>query len=178
MKKIYFSSLVILFFLVACKDNSTTATGNDNSQNDKNIENNLKVYKAIETGNMASVDTLFATDVLDHDGPHGSDVKGKDSVLHMLTDLHNHIKNFKLDVVTSATNGDYMFSLVHVTGTLADSVMGKPGEAVDQKGVDVIKLKDNKMVEHWGFTDDAVVAKQMMDMQGKMNAGESSKMKK
>jgi predicted SnoaL-like aldol condensation-catalyzing enzyme len=178
MKKIFFSASAFMFFLVSCKDGATTATGNDNSQNEKNLASNLAVYKAIETGNMASVDSLFATDVVDHDGPHAADVNGKDSVLHMLADLHNHIKDLKLDVVSSAVNGDYIFSLVHITGTVADSAMGKPGEPIDQKGVDVIKLKDNKMAEHWGFTDDAQVSKEMMAMHNKMNAADSSKMKK
>ncbi len=177
MKKIFFGACVSMFFLVSCKDGATT-TGSDNSQNEKNLASNLEVYKAIESGNMASVDTLFATDVVDHDGPHSADVKGKDSVLHMLSDLHNHIKDLKLDVVSSAANGDYIFSLVHVTGTVADSTMGKPGEAIDQKGVDVVKLKDNKMAEHWGFTDDAQVAKEMMEMHSKMVPADNSKMKK
>jgi len=178
MKKIFFSASVIMFFLVSCKDGATTATGNDNSQNEKNLASNLAVYKAIEAGNMASVDSLFATDVVDHDGPHSTDVNGKDSVLHMLAELHNHIKDLKLDVVSSAANGDYIFSLVHITGTVADSTMGKPGEPIDQKGVDVIKLKDNKMAEHWGFTDDAQVTKEMMAMQSKIAATDNTKMKK
>jgi predicted SnoaL-like aldol condensation-catalyzing enzyme len=176
MKKIFFSALIITFFMVACEQSTTMQTGND-SQHEKNLAANLSVYKAIETGNMASVDSLFANDVVDHDGPHASDLHGKDSVLHMLGDLHNHIKDLKLDVVSSATNGDFIFTLVHVTGTVADSAMGKPGEPVDQTGVDVVKLKDNKMAEHWGFTDDVQVSKEMMAMHN-MNAGDSSKMKK
>jgi predicted SnoaL-like aldol condensation-catalyzing enzyme len=107
------------------------------------------------------------------------EIKGKDSVLHMLADIHNHIKDIKFDVISSAANGDYVFNLVHMTGTTADSSMGMPGMRMDQKGVDVLKFNnDNKVVDHWGFTEDNEMAKQMMQMQGNMKAPGESKMKK
>ena len=156
------------------KPSPTTATnGNDNSQQEQNIVSNKKIYTAIESGDTSPIDTLIAGDAVDHDGPGGMEINGKDSILHMLSGIHNHIKDIKFDVVTSAANGDYVFSLVHMTGTSTDSSMGMPGMNIDQKAVDVIKFNSaNKMVEHWGFTDDQEVAKQMMKMQ------DPSKMKK
>ena len=153
----------------SCNNNpSSTATdGNDNSQQEQNIANNKKVYTAIESGDTSPIDSLIANDVVDHDGPGGMEVNGKDSILHLLADIHNHVKDIKLDVIESAANGDYVFSLVHMTGTTTDSAMGMPGMSMDQKGVDVIKFNnDNKIVEHWGFTEDQEMAKQMMKMQG------------
>lgn len=177
MKKILFSSSVAMFFLVSCSNSvSTSPAGTANSQNDANMANNLKIYRAIETGNVSSIDTLIAIDAIDHDGPNGTEIKGRDSIVKMIGDIHNHIKDFKADVITSAANGDYVFSLVHITGTSADSSMGMPGKSIDQKFVDVVKFKDAKIYEHWGFTDNAEVSREMMAMQGKMN--EMDKMKK
>ncbi|MGN6533745.1 MAG: nuclear transport factor 2 family protein, partial [Ginsengibacter sp.] len=79
-----------MFFFVSCKSStSSTTAANTNSQNEENIANNAKIYKAIETGDMSSIDTLIATDVVDHDGPNGTEVKGKDSIVKMLGDMHN-----------------------------------------------------------------------------------------
>jgi predicted SnoaL-like aldol condensation-catalyzing enzyme len=179
MKRLIFST-AILSLAISCNNPSSTTTtnGDANTQEEKNITNSKKAYTAIETGNTSSLDSLVANDMVDHDGPGGTEVKGKDSVLHMLADIHNHIKNIKFDVISSAANGNYVFNLVHVTGT-ADSSMGMPGMSVDEKGVDVLKLNsDNKVVDHWGFTEDNVTAKQMMQMRDNMKPQDQSKMKK
>lgn len=177
MKRLFLCAAVMLAFSCNNNPSSNTATsGNDHSQLDQNIANNKKVYTAIETGNTSGIDSLVANDAVDHDGPGGMEVKGKDSILHFLGDIHNHYKDLKLDVITSAANGDYVFSLIHMTGTSTDSSMGMPGMSMDQKGVDVIKFNNNnKMAEHWGFTEDNEITK-MMKMQG--NMGDQSKKKK
>ncbi len=169
MKKFILCTAIMAVVFSCNNPSSTTASNsNDNSQQEKNIANNKKVYPAIETGDTSPIDTLIANDAVDHDGPQGTEIKGKDSIIHMLSDIHNHFNNLKLDVISSAANGDYIFTLIHMTGTTADSTMGMPGMNIDQKGVDVIKLNDeNKMVEHWGFTEDQEVVKEMMQMRGK-----------
>jgi predicted SnoaL-like aldol condensation-catalyzing enzyme len=86
----------------------------------------------------------------------------------MIGDMHKQIKNIKADVITSAGNGDYVFSLIRVTGSIGDTTMA--GNSVDEKGVDVVKFKDHKITDHWRFIDDVQVSKEMMEMQNKMNA--------
>ena len=174
MKKLIFAAAVLCFF-ASCKDSSTTSTS-DSSQNEKNLENNKKVFKAIETGDAAVIDSFITSDAVDHQGPNGMEVKGTDSVRHMLIDMHNHMKDFKISLVTDAANGDYIFSLTRFEGTASDASMGMPaGTKMNSKGVDVVKLKDGKMVEHWGFVDQNEMMKMMagdhkMDMNN-MGAG-------
>ena len=140
------------FFIISCHNApSVTTAGTTSSQNDINITNNLKIYKAIQTGDGSAIDTLIASDAIDYDGPNGTEIKGRDSIVKLHGDMHNYVKYLKLDVITIAANGDYVFSLVHITGTSADSSMGMPGKSFDEKGVDVLKLKDNKISAHWGF---------------------------
>lgn len=167
MKKFLFSA-AMLAFAISC-NNPSTQTTNSTAQSPEqiNIANGEKVYQAIESGNTSPIDSLIAPDIVDHDAPNGMEVKGKDSVLNMLANIHNHLNNIKFDVIKSAANGDYVFSMVHVTGTSADSAMGMPGQPIDERGVDVIKLNsDHQITEHWGFTEDQQVHK-MMEMAGK-----------
>ena len=92
-------------------------------------------------------------------------MKGGDSIKHMLADMHNHVKDLKFDIISEATDGDYIFSLVHVSGTTTDAMFGPPtGTKMDEKSVDVVKVKDGKMVEHWGFVDPNEMMKRMSGM--------------
>lgn len=166
-------------FIFSCNTPSTNPTAaNGQSREEKNMANNRKVYTAIETGDMSPIDSLVAPDLVDHDA-NGRELKGKDSIMNMLADIHNHISNLKLDVISSAADGDYVFTLVHTTGTTSDSSMGMPGRSIDEKGVDVVKFnKDDKATDHWGFTEDEQVMKEMKEMSDRMNMNDNSKMKK
>ncbi len=183
MKKLLFAAAVVLLCgFYSCKDSATSSTSSssDNSMNDSNLAKNRRVMKAIETGDSATINALIAEDAVDHQGPHG-DIKGGDSVRHMLVDMHNHMRNLKLDVIADAANGDYIFTLATFKGTCTDGSMGMPaGTVMNQKGVNVVKVKDGKMVEHWGFVDANEMMKNMPPMDnGKMDKKmDSSKMKK
>ncbi|MDB5198556.1 MAG: ester cyclase [Chitinophagaceae bacterium] len=164
MKKLFFAAAAIMLcFFNSCKDSATSSSSSsDNSTNDSNLAKNRRVMKAIETGDSATINSLIADDAVDHQGPHG-DIKGGDSIRHWLIDMHNHMKDLKFDLIADAANGDYVFSMTTFKGTCTDASMGMPaGTVMNEKTVDVIKVKDGKMVEHWGFLD----AAEMMKMQG------------
>ena len=171
MKKILFSTATAMFFFISCNDSATTGTGaatTDSSQANKNLASNRKVYKAIETGDAATLDSLIADDAVDHQGQNGVEIKSGDSIRHMLADMHNHVKNLNLNIIADAAKDDYIFAMSRLTGTAADSLMGMPaGSKIDMKGVDVIKVKDGKMVEHWGFIDPNEIMKQAKKMEEK-----------
>jgi steroid delta-isomerase-like uncharacterized protein len=166
MKKILFTAATaMLCFFISCKDTGTSGTGTASSDNDKNLENNRKVMKAIETGDAAVIDSLIASDAVDHSGPNGMDIKGTDSVRHMLIDMHNHVKDMKMDITSAAANGNYIFTLSRFSGTMLDANMGMPaGMKMDMTGVDVVKVKDGKMTDHWSFVDQNEMMKMMKMM--------------
>jgi predicted SnoaL-like aldol condensation-catalyzing enzyme len=180
MKKIYLPvAAVLAFAITACNNSGTSSTmkgsmdSSATSTEQQNLEKNRSVYKAIESGDSATIRSLIADDAVDHQGPAGQELKGGDNIVRMLSDMHNHVKGLSFDVVTDAASGDYVFSMVNVKGTATDNTMGMPaGSSMDSKQVDVIKVKDGKMVEHWGFLDWQDVMKMgqqpMMDSTGKM----------
>jgi predicted SnoaL-like aldol condensation-catalyzing enzyme len=145
--------------LISCNNSGTTSTETTSTTKDtaasteqQNLEKNRSVYKAIESGDSAAIAPLIADDAVDHQGSNGTEVKGGSNIVHMLTDMHNHFKDMKFDIVSDAASGDYVFTMVHVKATAADNTMSMPaGSSMDNKQVDVVKIKDGKMVEHWGF---------------------------
>lgn len=160
MKKIYLPIVAMLVFVfTACKDSGTGSKESTNkdsslaSTEQLNLEKSRSIYKAIENGDSATIRSLIADDAVDHQGPGEHELKGMD-IVHMLSDMHNHVKGLSFDVVSDAAKGDYVFTMVNVKGTASDNTMGMPaGSSMDSKQVDVVKVKDGKMVEHWGFLD-------------------------
>jgi predicted SnoaL-like aldol condensation-catalyzing enzyme len=178
MKKLFLPGLMaFLFLLSACTDNKTETSSTTVTNNaDSNSIRSKAVYTAIESGDVSKVDFL-ADDIIDHEGPNG--VRGKDSVLAMLSDMHNHFKDLKMETIADATSADgmYHFALIRMTGTPIDDKMGMPANmAVDNMSVDVVKMKDGKATEHWGFYSPADMGKMHSPMDAKMDNKMAPKM--
>ncbi|HEV7620711.1 MAG TPA: ester cyclase [Flavisolibacter sp.] len=116
--------------------------------------------KAIETGDSSKIN--IASDAVDHNGgPQGRELKG-DSIKWYLADMHNHFGDLKFVIINDASDGDYVYSYTRMTGTTKDASMGIPaGTKLDMKGVDVLKFKDGKLSEHWGYMDPNDMMKMM-----------------
>ena len=120
------------------------------------------VYEAMKTGDVSKLDSFIDKDIIDHG--HGG-VKGIDSLKAMFADMHNHMSGLNFEIVTDATsaNGEYHFTWYKMQGTCTDGSMGMPaGTKMDMTGVDLVKIKNDKAVEHWSFAN----PEEMMKMMG------------
>ena len=91
--------------------------------------------------------------------------------------MHNQFKDLKFDVIADATsaNGEYHFSWAKMSGTCTVASMGMPaGTHMNMSSVDVVRIKDDKAVEHWSFND----PKEMMEMVKMHQPGDMDKMDK
>jgi hypothetical protein len=147
MKKILSAVAVsVSCFFVAC-NNSGTSSGNN-----KNISVAHEIFQGIETGDTNKL-VAIAPDAVDHAGPMGEVTNG-DSIKGMLREMHNHVRDLKIEVLGDAVNGDYVYSWTRMSGTALDSSMGfQPNMPFNVRSVDIIKFRDGKAVEHWGFVD-------------------------
>jgi predicted ester cyclase len=174
MRKILIAaSSALLCFFVSCSDKGAPPTANDDTE--KINARSKAVYKAIETGDVSGFDSIMDKNIVDRDM---GGVKGLDSVKAVLGDIHNHFTDLKFDIISQAYNGDYHFTLLTFSGTPKDNFMGmEPGKAVSMKSIDVVKIKDGKATEHWGFTDNAEMMKMQQSMMG-TNKMDTTKAKK
>lgn len=151
MKRFFFTAAVcMLAFIISCNDAGKT----DSANTDKSAENKAKfkiVYNALETGDVSKLDSVMDKDILDHT-PFG-DVKGIDSVKKWFVDFHKNTKDVKIESIANGTDGDYVLDYTRWTGTMTAPFMGMPAGPMDMTGIDVVKLKDGKAVEHWSFMD-------------------------
>ena len=177
MKKLLTTTVCfVLCLFMACKEGTTTSTS-ETSQVARNKTNSQIIYRAIETGDVSHLDSAIDKDFIDHAGEHG-DVKGIDSLKKMFAQMHDEINDLNIEEIANATDGDYNIALIRMTGTTAKPMMGMPaGTKLDMKSVEVVKVKDGKATEHWGYMD----PKDMMKMMGggtnnKMNEKMDNKM--
>lgn len=163
MKQVLFAAATVCScFLLSCSNGGNNATAN--SQEEKNKMVIHDVYQGIETGDLSKFSGI-ADDAIDHMGPKGTEIIGGDNIKKMLADMHNHMKDLKIEVISEAANNDYVFTLSHMTGVCTDSTMGMhTGMAMDSRSVDVVKFKDGKAVEHWGYMDPNEMMKMMQMM--------------
>lgn len=164
----------LLVLLLACSQNNTNkenSTGNandmannDNAERQKMIANNERVNRAIETGNFDGTDTLWADDIVDHSGPGGKEVRGKDSLKAMLMLMSKSMKDIKIDTKVSAYDHEkgYLFSLSHFTATTTAPMNGMPANTkIDMNSIDLIKIVNGKATEHWVYENPQDMMKMM-----------------
>jgi predicted ester cyclase len=180
-KLIPFVTLLCVCF-ISCTDTSSTSatTSTVDSQSVKNRANSKEAYRAMETGDVSKLDSFIDKDIVDHEG----NMHGLDTLKKMFSSMHNSIKDLKMETIANATDGDYNFAYVRMTGTTTDASMGMPANTkVDRTFVDVVKMRDGKAVEHWGYSDMNEMMKMMNTgkgmppMENKMNRDMDNKMK-
>ncbi|MBA2746985.1 MAG: nuclear transport factor 2 family protein [Flavisolibacter sp.] len=151
MKQLLFACAVLLF---ACNDGTKVAGSNDDAHA-RNSESNQAVYKAIETGDVSKLDSFLTEDIVDYNGhPNGGDIRGRDSVKHFMSQIHTYFENLKIDVLSEGVSqdGNHHYSMVRMQGKAKENPWGMPvGMQMDDTMVDVVKLRDGKAAEHWGF---------------------------
>ena len=154
--KSLFLTIVGTIFCVMMSEAQVTANVNPGNAN------TLKVYHAIETGDMSNLDQIIDANIVDHTS-HG-DVTGLDAVKNMFMQMHDHINNLSMKSIANASDGDYHFSLARITGTTNSEFMGMPANtAIDQTTVGVVRTENGKAVEHWDYLS-AKDGMQMMHM--------------
>ena len=167
MKRLLFATIGCGYvLLLSCNHlqahmDSVNSNGDSTAKSaaETNRANTTAVYKGIQAGDVSVMDRFVATDAVDHSDM--GDVKGLDAIKKELNDMHNHIDNMKFDVLADATDGDYHFTLIKLSGTTKDNWMGMPaGTKIDNTSVGVEKVSNGKITEHWRYAD----AQEMMKM--------------
>lgn len=146
--------------------NDTTAN-HSNAQQQEMLQANREVQRAIETGDSLTLRKYITADAVDHGGgPNGADVKG-DELMSTLNSAHSGINNLKFETLEEAATDDHVFSLVRMTGTTNKPIWGMPANfKIDSRSIDLLKMKDGKITDHWNFMEPAEMMK-MMNPEGK-----------
>ena len=179
MKKILsLFAIGLAFSCISCNNDKSDKTGDamsgkkDNSMTDKNLAASHAVNDAFATGNVSALDSVVADNFVDH--TMTGDKMGRDSMKAMIAMVRADSKDMKMDIIKELADGDYVMSWMRFTG-VSNGTMAKAGP-YDMRGLEIVKFKDGKAVEHWEYMDPMEVMKMMAPQPaGKMDDKMKSK---
>lgn len=155
-----------LFPLLAFAAIFNACMSGSNGGSDKRIESNkadmMKFYdEVMDKHNVALIDTMISSDYVEHYNDAGYPPT-RDGFKKSMTDLFASFPDVRIKV--NLIVADTSYAIVHytMTGTNAGSVLGAPnGKQLKIDGVDIMKFKNHKGVEHWGYNEEMKMMQQM-----------------
>jgi predicted ester cyclase len=106
-------------------------------------------------GDASVTDELCSPDLVDHQ--FGTAGHGADAIAHVkdaMRDLHGAFPDLKFTIEDAVESGDTIWVRVRGQGTATGPFFGPPsGRPVDFTVIDVCRVVDGRIVEHWGVPD-------------------------
>jgi predicted ester cyclase len=110
------------------------------------------IEEGFNKGNLAVVDEVFAPDSKEHQrGNHD----GAEGAKEVISTLRRWFPDFSMHAEDIVASGDKVWARFRATGTNLGPVMRKPptGKKMSVDVIDIVRIKDGKIVEHWGVPD-------------------------
>jgi predicted ester cyclase len=107
------------------------------------------------TGQTAVVDELCAADLVEHQfGMAGAGAEAIQHVKDAVRDVHAMAPDMSFTIQDSVERGDTIWVRVRAQGTATGPFFGPPsGRPVDITVVDIARIVNGRIVEHWGVPD-------------------------
>lgn len=122
-----------------------------------------RIYEElVNQENKAVIDEVFAPDAIIHD-PFMGTMQGRESFAQLLGMFDAAFPHHRVTVHQLIGEGDYVSVLHTHTARHAGPFMGLPptGKELSVNGVEVMRLRDGKIVEFWRHDDDAGMLMQL-----------------
>lgn len=107
------------------------------------------------TGDGSVADQLCSLDLVDHQ--FGLAGTGAEAIRHLkdaIGDVHRAVPDIRFTIEDSAEQGDTIWVRVRGQGTATGPFFGPPSNRpVDFTVIDVARVADGRIVEHWGVPD-------------------------
>ena len=121
------------------------------------------VEEAINQNNMSLVEQLLAVDFVEHEElPPGmpTGIEGTKILFQM---LHSAFPDFHATINDLIAEGDKVVVYMTWSGTQQGEFMGMPpsGKTMSIGVIDIFRVDDGKIVEHWGMMDSASMMQQL-----------------
>jgi predicted ester cyclase len=107
------------------------------------------------TGETAVVDELCSSDLVEHQfGMAGVGAEAIQHVKEAIRQVHAATPDMSFSIEDSVERGDTIWVRVRARGTATGPFFGPPsGRPIDITVVDIARIVDGRIVEHWGVPD-------------------------
>lgn len=111
--------------------------------------------EGFSTGDDAVVDELCSPDLVEHQfGLAGGGAAAIAHVKAAIRDVHGMAPDLRFTIEDAAESGDTIWVRVRGRGTATGPFFGPPsGRPLDFTVIDVARVVDGRIVEHWGVPD-------------------------
>ena len=113
------------------------------------------IDEGFNQGRLEVADELTSPDLVEHQdfGPHHA--AGAEGVKAVIASLRRAFSDFHLQIEDLVVDGERVWLRMTGTGTNDGPFMGSPptGRTMRTPVFDVIRVRDGRMVEHWGVPD-------------------------
>ena len=107
------------------------------------------------TGDTGVVDQLCAADLFEHQfGLAGTGPEAIQHVKEAIRDVHAATPDISFTIEDAVERGDTIWVRVRAQGTATGPFFGPPsGRPIDITVIDIARIVDGRIVEHWGVPD-------------------------
>ena len=111
--------------------------------------------KVINAGNLDVMDQILSPDFLSHEAFPPGIPPGRAGAKQLFGMLHNAFPDYHATIEDEIAEGDKVVVRVTFSGTQQGEFMGKPptGRRVTYGVIDIFRISDEQVVEHWGIVD-------------------------
>jgi steroid delta-isomerase-like uncharacterized protein len=144
----------------AAADTSATSSNSLEETNEKLTREFIE--EVFNKRNLAHADKTLDANFVEHN-PSPGQKQGLAGFKESMGPWIDAMPDMKMEVLDVVTKGDLVFAHVHQTGTFASDIAGMQtkGKKLDVRGVDIIRIKDGKATEHWGYYEEAKMMQQL-----------------
>jgi steroid delta-isomerase-like uncharacterized protein len=113
------------------------------------------IEEGFNQGNLDVCEELNAADLVEHQDFGPNHLSGPEGVKAVVTSLRRAFPDFHLEIEDLTVDGDKVWLRMVGSGTNDGPFMGNPptGRRMRTNVFDVIRVRDGKIVEHWGVPD-------------------------
>lgn len=121
------------------------------------------IEEVINQNNLSLGEQLMAADIIEHEELPPGIPTGIEGTRIMFTMLHNAFPDFKATINDLIAEDDKVVVFMTWTGTQHGEWMGLPpsGKPMSINVMDIFRVADGKLVEHWGMMDSMAMMQQL-----------------
>ena len=155
MKLKIMATAAILGGLLTLQTTSTFA--GEATMNEANVKTLVNAFETSQNKNdMAMAEAMFASDFIDH-SPFPGQTPNFAGFKAGLAEMRKSFPDLNVKVERTVAQGDLLSWQFKISGTQLGTFMGKPAsnKTFSIAAIDILRIKDGKIAEHWGVFDAA-----------------------
>ena len=133
------------------------------STEEKNLALARRMYKeVVNEGNIELIDEMVSADVIEHEEMPGLE-PNREGVKQFFTMFRSAFPDLRFHVEELLASGDKVVARLLIQGTHKGEFMGMAptGKKINVKAIDILRMADGKVAEHWGVTDTMTMMQQL-----------------